>query len=36
MIYKYGMVITYALVSLILLGGFTYITFKMNSKNKDL
>jgi len=26
----YGIAITYAAASLLLLGGFTYITFKMN------
>ena len=29
----YGIAITYAVASLLLLGGFAYITFKMNSKN---
>ena len=32
MTYMYGIAITYGVVSLLLLGGFTYITFKMNSK----
>ena len=28
----YGVAITYAIVSLLLLGGFAYLTFKMTSK----
>ena len=32
MTYMYGIAITYGVVSLLLLGGFAYITFKMNSK----
>ena len=28
----YGIAITYAVASLLLLSGFAYITFKMNSK----
>jgi len=28
----YGIAITYAVVSLLLLGSFAYMTFKMNSK----
>ena len=28
----YGIAITYAIVSFLLLGGFAYLTFKMNSK----
>jgi len=28
----YGIAITYGVVSLLLLGGFAYITFKMTSK----
>ena len=28
----YGIAITYALASLLLLGGFEYLTFKMTSK----
>ena len=34
MTYIYGMAITYAVTSLLLLGGFAYITFKMTSKKK--
>ena len=30
----YGIAITYGVVSLLLLGGFAYITFKMTSKKK--
>ena len=30
MTYMYGIVITYAVASLLLLGGFAYITYKMN------
>ena len=36
MTYMYGIAITYGLVSLLLLGGFAYITFKMTSKKFDL
>ncbi len=32
MTYMYGIAIAYDLVSLFLLGGFAYITFKMTSK----
>ena len=32
MTYIYGKTVTYGVVSLLLIGGFTYITFKMNSK----
>ena len=32
MTYMYGIAITYGVVSLLLLGGFAYITFKMISK----
>ena len=32
MTYMYGIAITYGVVSLLLLGGFVYITFKMTSK----
>ena len=32
MTYIYGIAITYSVVSLLLLGGFAYITFKMTSK----
>ena len=32
MTYMYGIAITYGVVSLLLLGGFAYITFKMTSK----
>jgi len=32
MTHMYGIAITYAVVSLLLLGGFAYITFKMTSK----
>ena len=32
MTYMYGIAITYGVDSLLLLGGFAYITFKMNSK----
>ena len=32
MTYMYGIAITYAIVSLLLLGGFAYLTFKMTSK----
>jgi len=32
----YGIALTYGVVSLLLLGGFAYITFKMSSKNKAL
>ncbi len=28
----YGIAITYAVISLLLLGGFAYLTFKMTSK----
>ena len=34
MTYIYGIAITYAVTSLLLLGGFAYITFKMTSKKK--
>jgi len=34
MTYMYGIAITYAVASLLLLGGFAYITFKMTSKKK--
>ena len=34
MTYMYGIAITYAVASLLLLGGFAYITFKITSKNK--
>ena len=30
--HMYGIAITYGVVSLLLLGGFAYITFKMTSK----
>ena len=32
--YMYGIAITYGVVSLLLLGGFAYITFKMTSKKQ--
>ena len=32
MTYMYGIAIIYGLVSLLLLGGFAYITFKMTSE----
>ena len=32
MTYMYGIAITYGVVSLLLLGGFAYLTFKMTSK----
>ena len=32
LIIMYGIAITYGVVSLLLLGGFAYITFKMTSK----
>ena len=32
MTHIYGIAITYGVVSLLLLGGFAYITFKMTSK----
>ena len=32
MTYMFGIAITYGVVSLLVLGGFTYITFKMTSK----
>ena len=32
MTYMYGIAVTYGVVSLLLLGGFAYITFKMTSK----
>ena len=32
MTYMYGLAITYGVVSLLLIGGFAYITFKMTSK----
>ena len=32
MSHMYGIAITYGVVSLLLLGGFAYITFKMTSK----
>ena len=32
MTHMYGVAITYGVVSLLLLGGFAYITFKMTSK----
>ena len=32
MTYMYGIAVTYGIVSLLLLGGFAYITFKMTSK----
>ena len=32
MTYIYGIAVTYGVVSLLLLGGFAYITFKMTSK----
>ena len=32
MTYMYGIAITYGIVSLLLIGGFAYITFKMTSK----
>ena len=31
-IIMYGIAITYAVISLLLLGGFAYLTFKMTSK----
>ena len=31
----YGIAITYAVASLLLLGGFAYITFKMTTINND-
>jgi len=31
----YGKAITYGVVSLLLLGGFAYITFKITSKNRS-
>ena len=34
MTHMYGIAITYGVVSLLLLGGFAYITFKMTSKKK--
>ena len=30
----YGIAIKYAIASLLLIGGFAYITFKMTSKNE--
>ena len=32
MIYMYGIAIIYGVVSLLLLGGYAYITFKMTSE----
>ena len=32
MTHMYGIAITYGVISLLLLGGFAYITFKMTSK----
>ena len=32
MIHMYGIAITYGVVSLLLLGGFAYLTFKLTSK----
>ena len=32
MTHMYGIAITYGVVSLLMLGGFAYITFKMTSK----
>jgi len=32
MTHMYGLAITYAVASLLLLGGFAYITFKLTSK----
>ena len=34
--YMYGIATTYGVVSLLLLGGFAYLTFKMTSKKWDI